>query len=60
MPLVIYGLGGGHTRMRACTHTRTHTHTHTHTHMHIRLKVILRNQATSRCVPDLKCARREL
>ena len=32
-PLVIHGLGGGH------------THTHTHTHTHIRTEVILRNQA---------------
>ena len=33
MPLVIHGLGGGH------------THTHTHTHTYIRTEVILRNQA---------------
>ena len=38
MPLVIYGLGGGH----------THTHTLEHTHIHIRMKVISRNQACSR------------
>ena len=31
MPIVIYGLGGGH------------THTHTHTHTYIRMKVISRN-----------------
>ena len=36
-PLVIHGLGGGH------THTQTHTHAHTHTY--IRTEVILRNQA---------------
>ena len=38
MPLVIYGLGGGH------THTHTHTHTHKHTHFG-GMKVISRNQA---------------
>ena len=40
-PLVINGLGGGH------THTDTHTNTHTNTHIHIqtiRTGSILRNQ----------------
>ena len=41
MPLVIYGLRGGHTH----THTHAHTHTHTHTHTYFGgMKVISRNQ----------------
>ena len=32
MPLVIYGLRGGHTHTHTHTQTQTHTRTHTHTH----------------------------
>ena len=35
MPLVIYGLGDGHTHPHTCTHTHAHTHKHTRTHTHI-------------------------
>ena len=31
-PLVVNGLGGGHTHTHTHAHTHTYTHTHTHTH----------------------------
>ena len=33
MPIIIYGLGGGHTHTQLCTHTYAHANTHTNTYL---------------------------